>query len=128
MILWRDECGLELKGDMKGTCGIHSFLFPYHFELIHWFQPHAPKNLYAAGFDGLKRDAWLGDFAFMRAASHIAISPGTFSWWGAFFRSSSQSLHANHTWRGCTSVVPPLSQTDGWHISLLRCLEQRIFP
>lgn len=74
----------RVEGDMKGTCGIHSFLFPYHFELIHWFQPHAPKNLYAAGFDGLKRDAWLGDFAFMRAASHIAISPGTFAWWGAF--------------------------------------------
>eukprot|EP00435_Cladocopium_sp_Y103_P059283 s266_g21.t1 len=39
--------------------------------------------------DRLGKEGWLGDFAFMRLASYLAIAPSTFSWWAAFIGDAS---------------------------------------
>ncbi|CAE7244018.1 rabl3 [Symbiodinium natans] len=36
------------------------------------------------GMDQVPKQAWLGDFVWLRAAAHVAISPSTFAWWAAF--------------------------------------------
>lgn len=39
--------------------------------------------------DRLGKEGWLGDFAFVRLASYVAIAPSTFSWWAAFLGDTS---------------------------------------
>lgn len=39
--------------------------------------------------DRLGKEGWLGDFAFVRLASYLAIAPSTFSWWAAFLGDAS---------------------------------------
>ncbi|CAE7220122.1 rabl3 [Symbiodinium sp. CCMP2592] len=42
------------------------------------------------GMDQVPKQAWLGDFVWLRAATKVAISPSTFAWWAAFLGEASK--------------------------------------